>query len=308
MKSADSAAMFQAIALLIAFPAIAVPVRDGSVTPQHASPIPRVLQDFWLHFHETEMCQEIDAVFAFNEHGMEIWCVVDSSGALEKLRERVEPLRRDFRIDLYVTRPHRDEQRPDDRQPPPSLWNNEQLRSHLGEAYGWTPLGIPGVEEPGVPRDRDFLLKSRLQMFAEQTLELSGRARQYGMDLSELCGVFTDPIVEKEAAARARRIFRAHAASLGRSLAKLDDNLRRALPRPSKAGRQKDRKQTEPTLPLIKEIVDGITQATELIHRRVFRFIYPSDYTVALDDLKEPDLLESLGELRHMLSRISDGR
>ena len=300
--------MLRAIALLIAAPAIAVPAEEHPVTPQLASPIPGPLQDFWLHFHETEMCQEIDAVFAFHERGMEMWCVVDSSSALEKLRQRVEPLRRGFRIDLYVTRPQKDRQRQDDRPPPPSLWNNEQLRSHLREAADWIPAGIPGAEvDPRVSWDRDFLLKSRLQMFAEQTLELSRRARQYGSDLSELYRVSIDPSAPPEAAARALRIFFAHAASLSRSLARLDDNLRRALPKPSKAFRQKERTPTERSH-ASKGIVDGIAKATEVIHRRVYRFIYPSDHTVEIDDLKEPDLLESLAELRHMLSRISNGR
>ncbi len=307
MKSAGSAAMFQAIALLLPFPAIAMRLGEHAVTPRHASAIPQALQDFWLHFHETEMCQEIDAVFAFSEHGMEIWCVVDSSGALERLRDRIEPLRKGFRIDLYVTRPQKDQQRPDDRQPPPSLWNNEQLRSHLGGAADWTPLGIPEVEEPRVPRDRDFLLKSRLQMFAEQTLELSGRARRYGMDLSELYRVFSDAIAEKETAARARRIFLAHATFLGRSLARIDDNLRRALPRPSKSGRSKSSKPGEGAPPL-EEFVEAIARETEEIYRRVYRFIYPSDHTVELGDLKEPDLLQSLAELRHKVARLPKAR
>ncbi len=306
MKGAGFPAMFQAIALLITAPAAAVPVQELPFTAQHVSPIPPALLDFWLHFHEVEMCQEIDAVFAFNEQGMEIWCVVDSSSALAKLRQRVEPLRRDFRIDLYVTRPQKD-QVTDDRQPPPSLWNNEQLRSHLGEASGWTPLGIPKEEELRASRDRDFLLKSRLQMFAEQTLELSGRVRQYGMDLGELYRVSNDPTAGRDAAARARRIFLAHAAALNRSLARLDDNLRRALPRPSKTERGKDRKRAERTTPL-REIVDRIARETEVIHRRVYRFIYPSDHTVELGDLKEPDLLESLAGLRRAVSSISSAR
>ncbi|NWG12314.1 MAG: hypothetical protein HXY20_02130 [Acidobacteria bacterium] len=308
MNIAGTAAILRVVALLVCTPAGTAAVRQDPSTQQHAASIAQPLLDFWLGFHESETCLEIDAVFAFHEKGMEIWCVVESSGALDKLRQRVAPLRRHFRVDLYVTRPQKDPQEKGDRQPPPSLWNNRQLRSHVPETSDWTSAGMPDAAgETRVHADRDFLLKSRLQTFADQTLGLSRRARQYALDLGELYRVAVDPAAGKAASARARRILLAHAAALRRTLRRLEDNLEYALPPPSKAARRQSGKPERGT-PVLAETVQAIARGTEEIHRRVYRFIYPSDHTVELGDLKEPDLLQSLAELQHTVSRVPKAR
>jgi hypothetical protein len=43
-----------------------------------------------------------------------------------------------------------------------------------------------------------------------------------------------------------------------------------------------------------------ISSAAEKLARRIFNFIYPEQYTVDLDELRQSSLLESLRELKTM--------
>jgi len=230
--------------------------------------------------------------------------VADESRAMDKLRQRAEALRGSCRVDLYFTRLPRDQNHRDDSQPPPSLWNNEQLRMHLQETGAWTPDGLAVSEEQHTLRDPAFALKSRIQLFADQTLEAGRRIRQYSVDMRELSRVALDPAARPEAAARARSIFLSHAAGLNRSLGRLDDNLKRALPIPSR-GVQQTGEEKSPRAPVRpSESVAEIVRAGESIHRRVYRFLYPDEHTVGLADLREPTLLESVAELRRLVLPI----
>ena len=50
---------------------------------------------------------------------------------------------------------------------------------------------------------------------------------------------------------------------------------------------------------------DALTSVESLsLARRVYRFIYPQEFTVGVADLKDPALLESLRELRKMLAEL----
>ena len=66
---------------------------------------PPKLVEAWLEFHREKLCRDLDAVFAFDSPGMEIWCCSEENRSFRKLQRIIEPLRNSHRVDLYVTRP-----------------------------------------------------------------------------------------------------------------------------------------------------------------------------------------------------------
>ena len=91
-------------------------------TPTHHAP--RKLVEAWLRFHEMDLCQEMDAVFAFNDSGMEVWCLVKDERSYQKLQELLEPLRATCRIELYTTRL-------------PAEKKSDERRSYFDKLYSW---------------------------------------------------------------------------------------------------------------------------------------------------------------------------
>ena len=294
--------------LAVAVALFATVIPPALATYLAGGPPPGVLLDFWLRFHESELCQEIDAVFVFHAKSAEVWCLARDTRALERFRQGADALRSSCPVELYITRPPRDRDDDEDRQPPPSLWNNERLRAHLQEPAVSMIDRQPAGGEEHTPRGQAFPLKSRIQMFADQTLEASRRVRQYASDMHELSGVAGDPAARPETAARARAIFLSHAAALNRSLDRLEDNLKLALPMSSRGVRQADGERSSKALPRHPEPILEMVRVSESIHRRVNRFVYPDEHTVELADLREPNLLGTLAELRRLVLALSKRR
>ena len=104
-------------------------VSSNSVPNHHT---PRELAEAWLHFHEADLCQGVDAVFVFEKDGMEVRSLIEDEKSYEKFQELFAPLRSSYKIEVQVTRPPERKKSDDEREPPPSLWENDELRSFYG--------------------------------------------------------------------------------------------------------------------------------------------------------------------------------
>ena len=94
---------------------------------------PRKLQEAWLRFHEIGLCQEVDADFVFDDGGMKVWSRIGSDKIYLKFQELFAPLRNLYHVELYINRPRGEKESENGDNPPPSLWQNYELRSNLGE-------------------------------------------------------------------------------------------------------------------------------------------------------------------------------
>ena len=276
----------------------------GSVETVQGASTSRELREVWLRFHEAELCQGIDAVFEFHEKGMEIWCLVEDEKAYQKLVELVEPLQGSYTIDLYVTRPAAEKKSPEDRDPPPSLWNNAEIREYLQDPFQRN-AGTPGltVRPPtGGEPNSELFLKQRIMMFAEQTIEWDSKMKKYAADLPALAQAGFAPSANPELKARAAATCQAHAQALDKQAEKLIDNLTRALPKSSKRFRSADQSEKSRHAGPPEEAAFQVANAARSIARRVYRFIHPQQHTVGLVDLREPSIIESLKTLRRMVA------
>ena len=96
---------------------------------------PDPLKNAWLQFHGSNLCQGVDAVFSFNDRGVEIWSLVEDEKSYRKFIQLLEPLKPAYRIEVYATYPQKEEKPDNRREPPPSLWQNYELRSYLGDPF-----------------------------------------------------------------------------------------------------------------------------------------------------------------------------
>lgn len=276
----------------------------GGPAPEsvHGSPFapstPAALRAVWLDFHGTRLCQDIDAVFVFHERGMEVWCLTESTKSLDRLKRMTGPLMPSYRVDLYVTRPQPERDEQEDRGPPPGLWNNEELRGYLGNTGPETDL-LSGKSITGFD-DALFTLKRRIRMYADQTLELSRRLERYAMDLQGLSVVAFRPGYVTDDSARARTLCMTHASGVEECASKLDQALRRALPSPARRPRPEDGGAASPSPASPRDMAAEIAREARKVTQRIYRFIYPDQFTVEIADLREPGLLESLAALRRM--------
>jgi hypothetical protein len=268
-----------------------------------ASPLAKS-KEVWLRFHEAELCHGVDAVFVFSEEGIEIWSVVEEEKSYQKLLDLLAPLRGSHQISLYATRPAHEKKTLEDRDPPPGLWNNMEIRSYFQDLKDTgqitsRPLS-PITVRPKSLRDPDFLMKQRIMMFATQTLELNKKMKRYTADLAELSefafGTEFDPALRMRAAATCV----AHTQGISKISEKLTENLTLALPKASRkfSGPAPRTKLFAGGPPQQK--INSLASATRSIARRTYRFIHPETHTVGLVDLREPSLLESLRTLRRM--------
>jgi len=258
---------------------------------------PAALRTFWLDFHGARLCQDIDAVFVFHDRGLEVWCLTDNLKSLDRLKRMTEPLVPSYRVDLYVTRPQPEDDKQEDSGPPPGLWNNQELREYLGylgqEPPGPAPQSLTGFD------DVLITLQHRIQMFADQTLELSQRLERYAMDLEGLSVVAFDPTYAASDSTRARTLCTIHASGVDECASKLDQNLRRAFPSPAKRARP-DADTVLRSTASPRDMATEIAREARKVAQRIYRFIYPDHFTVGIADLREPGLLESLATLRRM--------
>ena len=298
------AAVLQVICIITWLSALCVdqPAYRGEPAPEPGAPfapsVPAALRTFWLDFHGNRLCQDIDAVFVFHGNGLEVWCLTDNLKSLDRLKRMAGPLSPSYRVDFYVTRPQPERDKGEDRGPPPGLWNNQELRSFLGdiiqEHQGPAPRTLSGFD------DALFTLTNRMQMFADQLLEHSQRLERYTMDLEALSAVAFDPAHTAADRARARTLCAQHAAGIDECASKLDENLRQALPPPTKRVKSRSAGGEIRSAASPRDVATEIARQGNRVAQRIYRFIYPDNFTVGIADLREPGLLDSLAGLRRM--------
>jgi hypothetical protein len=259
---------------------------------------PRKLQEAWLRFHETRLCQDVDAAFVFDNEGMQIWSRIESDKDYLKFQERFAPLRDFHGVALYTNRPRGERGSDSGDNPPPSLWQNYELRANFGDRT--VQPSVFSEEQITInPSSSDPILKQRLFIYAEQVLNRNRKMERYALDIFALARLAANPDIPPEIRSKAIPIGLAHARDLERYVGKLASDLQQAIPRPAKReGRSTPPAQRETANKPVLEAAEQLYGSTQGIARRVHRFIYPEYYTVELDELRNPSLLESLKALQ----------
>ncbi len=291
-------------ALIICFAGVATGAPDIEEWPLSVpnSNTPKKLREAWLSFHDIGLCQEVDALFVFNENGMEVWSRIEKDKDRRKFLKLFESLGNSYPIDLYTTRPS-DEDKEGFEEPPPSLWQNYELRSNLGDRIGLVFSRLDLEERLHLePPPVDPSLKQRLIIYAEQTLNWNKRLRQYALDLPALARSASDSGAPSDQKTMAWIVCSDHARNLEKCIEKLADSLKQAIPVVGKIKRSPAHR--DPAVRKGEDPVDRAMQisvAADSVSRRVYHFIHPEHFTVELDELRNPSLLESLWELRAMV-------
>lgn len=262
---------------------------------------PRKLQEAWLHFHEAGLCQEVDAAFVFDDSGVKVWSRIGSDRNYLKFQELFAPLRNLYRVELYLNRPREEKEAENGDNPPPSLWQNYELRSNLGDRAAQSSVYSEEQITINAPQT-DALLKQRLLVYAVQTLSRNRKMEHYALDLFALARMALDSGIPPDIRSKALAICLTHAKSLEKNIGKLASDLAQAIPGSAKG----ERGSAQPPGPytenrLLLEEAEQIYAYTQSIARRVYCFIYPEYYTVELEELRNPGLLESLRMLQRMV-------
>jgi len=277
--------------------------RSGSIPTRDTPP---ELAEVWLRFHRADLCQGVDALFVFHKDGVEVRYRIEDAKSYRKFLEMVEPLRQVYRIELLMTGA-RKESGPSNREnPPPSLWENDELRASLDDPFAVSlppmRLGRHSVS-PLFRTERNSVLKERLIMFAEQTLDWNRKMRRYAEELQALALVASDPAAAPKTKSLAATVCISHAENVEKYAKKLNENLVRAMPK-GKPGRDDRReKSIQPGIPPV-DLAAQLAVSARIVSGRVYSFIYPANYTVGLDDLRQPSLLASLKTLQRMASNF----
>lgn len=262
---------------------------------------PREMLELWLHFHEADLFLGMNATFEFSRNGMKVHCLVEDKKDFQKLQEMLEPYRRLFQIELDVAYPPATEKPDEDNyenDPPPSLWENYELRYNLGDPVAQAK-DRPEFERLRSRAFLDDLLKRRLYLYAVQILEWNKKMERYASGLHALAQVVYDPEIEPDIRKEANSVCLAHAHEMEKLLEKLQSNLSQAIP---KSG-EKDSSGSVHKSSAPKSVIDTsvqIADAARVVARRIRHFIYPEQFTVGLDELREPSLLDSLKNLSGM--------
>ena len=279
---------------------------------------PPKLVEAWLEFHREGLCRNLDAVFSFNGREMEIWCRSEENRDYRKLQKIIEPLLILHSVELYLTRLPKNNKENNNitwTAIPPSLMENRELRSYLRPytGPGNPPRIIVDIDEEGEIYTRvlpdtpnvvaantaasDRVLRSRLVYWANSVLRNSRIMRQYAADIPELIRASFEPAFGAILRRRASDICRKHAKDLAKSIRELNKNLSRAFPKPS-AKTAKTKKESEKMPPeassSVMGMADMIAAEASILSSRIYRFIYPPQHTVDLDELQKPGLLVSL--------------
>jgi hypothetical protein len=266
---------------------------------------PKTLCRVWLRFHETGLCQGMDAVFVFGKNGMEVWSRIEDGKSYEKLQKMLEPLQDTYRIALYPTFPSEDKEREDDWDPPSSLWENDELRASLGDSFARArnSLLFNDAQDRFFP-PADEVLKQRLLVYAEQLIKRSRKIERYATDLPGLAEVATNPAILPELRSKAAQISKAHAKNMQKELGKLEKSLKYAFPR---SREEKDPSSGQPAGnagSTYTDMAEQIAGEAEELAFRVNNFLYPKKYTVDLDELRRPGLLKATSRLERMVAEF----
>jgi len=261
---------------------------------------PPRLQEVWLRFHESNLCQEVDAVFEFEANRMEVWSRADNEKSALKIRQLLEPLAGSHRVTLYSVPALIEKKSRIENDPPPSLWQNYELRFNLGDSVARTLRHLDF--EDGLVSDpslNNAILKQRLQIYAEQTLNRNKKMERYALDIMDLIRMASDPDVAPGMRSKAAEVGIKHVRNLDSLIGKMIASLTLAIPGPYKGG-MPDSRTPVPDIhgktPL--EMAWGVDLHARDLVRRIYRFIYPEDFTVDVDELRNSTLLESLRTLQ----------
>ncbi len=263
--------------------------------PDVPADAPRELADVWFRFHETQLCQGLDVVFVFHQKGLEAWCRIEDEKSYDKFLQLLQPLRSSFQIDVYATKPP-PEKSPEEREPPPSAWNNPELLGRL----------TPGVSAVPVESERmsELFMRQRVLMFVDNTLEWEKRMRRYATDLPALIGTGFRPSASTDWRARAAAVSVQHALEIEKYAGRVRDNLTEAMPAPAKSPPKKDPRRPGFSRMPLADAATELARFAQNTGRRVYGFFYPQTHTVDVLDLQDPSLLEAIRQVRSMASEF----
>ena len=267
---------------------------------------PRPLLELWLRFHEWGLCQGMDSTFEFNESGMKVRSLVEDEKSFQKFQEMLELLQNSFRIELDVSRPNVEKRSndEDENDPPPGIWENYELRYNIGDPVAQAK-DRPDFEQLRAAAFSDEVLKQRLRLYAEQTLDQRKKMERYASEIRVLVHITLDPAIDPALQAKARSVSLAHARELGKLLMKLDTNLSLAIPKSKSKGRLPATfKKADDASQTLLNSSDQIAIDAHALAQRIYRFVHPEQFTVDLDELREPSLLESIKDLFKMDSEL----
>ena len=255
------------------------------------------LRDVWLRFHERDLCTEVDAVFVFQPKGMEIWCRAKDEGSLRELNSLLAPLQNSYRIDVYATYSDR-EKKPwarEDDDPPPSLWNNEELRGYMRDPSVRWGVFDDSTSSSILDAGQDPALKRRMKLFGDQVLEWTQKMDRLARDLPSLAGAGYGGDKLPGIQDRARAVILDHVREIGRYAGRLFENLRPAFPQGS--GNDRPSQAPKPEAGVPEPPYDSalhVAAQARAANQRILRFLYPQEYTVNLTELRDPGLLDRI--------------
>jgi hypothetical protein len=267
--------------------------------------VPLPLMQMWLRFHGSDLCQGVDASFAFDQEGLKVRSMVEDEKSYEKFQEMLEPLRNSYKIDLSAERPPVEKDPEEPKTPPASLWENYELRSFLGDPFAQAKEK-PGSENRNhsdLPPPGD-LLKQQLILYSEQMLDWNKRMERYAADLPALAHVAFDTSSDPTLRPQAAAVCKAHALALERYLAKLSSNLAEAIPKSDKKEKSRAKGDAGADRNGIVGEAEQISEAARDVAHRINVFIHPETYTVGLDELRQPSLLDLIRTLQKMNSEF----
>jgi hypothetical protein len=263
---------------------------------------PLKLVEAWLRFHESELCQSVDASFLFHDRRMEILYISKDEGMNQKMRELFQSPNGSYQVELLPTLKLKVKKSDaDDEGPPPSLFMNNELLDYLRER---PDLDILPYDSDRLKTDTEYgkwALKARLTAYAERILEWNRKVKQYAMDLPLLIRVALDPSAASETRLLAVTICTAHAQNLEKSLIKLETDLRQALPKVDKKERSSKTEKTGKAEKTLMESAEQISEAAQTVVQHIHQFLYPEQHSVTLDELRRPSLLDNLRALEKMV-------
>ena len=274
---------------------IAAAGMDTMDIPAFLSPnTPRDITEIYLRFHDEEMCREIGAIFKFNKGVLTVLCHVKNWGSYNKFLKMLEALPQSYPLEVYATEPAADFKSDEDDNLPPSLWENDELRTLL-----WPPP-ILITDDSGLSVllfSPEEIFRQRLKLFAEQTLERASTLHHFAGELPALTRLAMDSSLNADLKSLAERVCSNHSQKVDKTIDKLEDNLKQALPGNDNV-EEFNRAMTTESSEELPVVADRIAQQSRNISQRVYSFIYPNQHTVEWNDLINPDILHALEELR----------
>lgn len=266
--------------------------------------VPSELAYAWMRFHEAKWCQGVDTVFIFGPDSMEVWCLVEDDKCYGKFLDMLAPLNRSYEIELYTTYPTEKKRLVD---PPPSLWNNSELRNYFrnrAATGNLGPLSTLTFRDIKTGQRRDFVLRQRMAMYTEETLEWTRAMRRYAACLPSLSDVAFDPSLSQRVRERSVAICKDHAREAEKSADRIADNLSHAMPNLPKGAGETETAGAQSLEHSPQAVAKQIYYSAQSMSQSIYRFFYPRNHAVRVVDLKNPQLLDSLDKLRAMTSRF----